>query len=560
MTFPTFVLNIFRFSNIKYRQPLSMARYRDTHMNDQKIYNVKRQDKRRSFSQNIKGACAVFGVFLMVFAALSASTAIVNAANLVPDASFENGTANWVSGDSLSSIDSTVARSGSKSLKLTNDASATNHNAGQYRIGGIQAGVEYAYTVWVRGNNVTGAGAGGKPLAVIRWRNNAGVRLLTERYLWAPYGTYNWSPLKINLQAPPGAAEVDISFRSWQNCLTGTTNWDDVILEPRDISYRGNSEGTYQAESASNNFGGTIESTETNYTGSGYVETTTDGAYLQWNNVSGGTTGGTRILSFRYAQEGNPKNWEIFVNSESQGIVQPLTTGRMNSWASSDWEVDLQPGNNTVRLRISQVTAGPLIDKLDVYQLSTVTPTAATPTITPNGGSFTGSQVVTLATTTPGATIFYTTDGSTPTTGSTSYTATGPFTLNASATVRAFAVATGHLDSAAASATFTGTSGGQPAYPNGLPWMVPGTIEAEDYDTGGQGIAYNDQTAGNKGLQYRTDDVDIWYSNNPPEGYYTGGNGTGEWLTYTVDVATTGQYQLDLRVATPRADGRCGWT
>ena len=37
------------------------------------------------------------------------------------------------------------------------------------------------------------------------------------------------------------------------------------------------------------------------------------------------------------------------------------------------------------------------------------------------------------------------------------------------------------------------------------------------------------------------------------EGYYTGANATGEWLEYTVDVATTGQYQLDLRVATPNS-------
>ena len=172
-------------------------------------------------------------------------------------------------------------------------------------------------------------------------------------------------------------------------------------------------------------------------------------------------------------------------------------------------------------------------------------------TITPNGGSFTDSVTVSLQTSTPGATIYYTTNGSTPSTASTAYT--GSFTLTANATVRAFAVATGYPDSAVASATFTVTAGssGQQPY-GGLPWSVPGRIEAEDYDTGGEGIAYNDRTVGNSGAQYRTDDVDIWYSSNL-EGYYTGANATGEWLEYTVDVATSGEYQLDFRVATPNS-------
>ena len=45
--------------------------------------------------------------------------------------------------------------------------------------------------------------------------------------------------------------------------------------------------------------------------------------------------------------------------------------------------------------------------------------------------------------------------------------------------------------------------------------------------------------------------MDIWYSD--AEGYYTGANATGEWLTYTVDVDTSGEYQLDFRVATPKS-------
>jgi hypothetical protein len=95
----------------------------------------------------------------------------------------------------------------------------------------------------------------------------------------------------------------------------------------------------------------------------------------------------------------------------------------------------------------------------------TVTPTVATPTISPNGGSFTSSVQVTLACATSGATIYYTTNGSDPTTGSTEYT--GPFTLNNSATVKAKAFKSGSNPSAIASANFTLTVATPTISPNG---------------------------------------------------------------------------------------------
>jgi uncharacterized repeat protein (TIGR01451 family) len=80
----------------------------------------------------------------------------------------------------------------------------------------------------------------------------------------------------------------------------------------------------------------------------------------------------------------------------------------------------------------------------------------------------------------------------------------------------------------------------------GTPWPVPGQIEAEDYDAGANGETYYDLTPGNAGHRYRADDVDIgkWGSV-----YYVGWTQAGEWLSYTVDVATTGWYTLEVRVA-----------
>ena len=80
-------------------------------------------------------------------------------------------------------------------------------------------------------------------------------------------------------------------------------------------------------------------------------------------------------------------------------------------------------------------------------------PAAAMPTISPNGGTTTGPVTVSLSSTTSSASIYFTTDGTAPGTASPLYT--GPFTLSASATVKAKAVGSGMTDSPVASATFT---------------------------------------------------------------------------------------------------------
>jgi hypothetical protein len=77
----------------------------------------------------------------------------------------------------------------------------------------------------------------------------------------------------------------------------------------------------------------------------------------------------------------------------------------------------------------------------------------ATPTFSPTGGTYNTAQSVTLSDTTPGAKIYYTTDGSTPTTASPLYSA--PIAVSATKTVKAIAAAAGYSSSSVASATYT---------------------------------------------------------------------------------------------------------
>lgn len=87
-----------------------------------------------------------------------------------------------------------------------------------------------------------------------------------------------------------------------------------------------------------------------------------------------------------------------------------------------------------------------------------------------------------------------------------------------------------------------------------VPSPLPGQIEAEDFDPGGEGVAYHDTDAGNNGDAYRSTDVDIEACSDTGAGYNVGWIENGEWLEYTVDV-TPGTYDILVRVASLSAGG-----
>jgi hypothetical protein len=76
---------------------------------------------------------------------------------------------------------------------------------------------------------------------------------------------------------------------------------------------------------------------------------------------------------------------------------------------------------------------------------------------------------------------------------------------------------------------------------------IPGTVQAENYDVGGEGVAYHDADAVNSGNIYRTDGVDI--AGDATSGYKLGWTTAAEWLEYTVDVANAGAYDWEANVS-----------
>lgn len=100
----------------------------------------------------------------------------------------------------------------------------------------------------------------------------------------------------------------------------------------------------------------------------------------------------------------------------------------------------------------------------------------------------------------------------------------------------------------------TGLLGSTPAKPDTVPQAaykgaiaIPGTLEAENYDVGGQTQSYFDADASNQGAVYRQDAVDVVTVTNG--GYAVGYTEAGEWLEYTVNVATAGSYDFQAMAA-----------
>ena len=87
--------------------------------------------------------------------------------------------------------------------------------------------------------------------------------------------------------------------------------------------------------------------------------------------------------------------------------------------------------------------------------------------------------------------------------------------------------------------------------------VVPGRVEAEQFDLGGQGLGYQETTPVNEGGKYRPGEaVDIAADAGASNGHVVGWTKAGEWMSYVLNVATAGTYRVRTRVAGVGAGGQ----
>jgi len=183
-----------------------------------------------------------------------------------------------------------------------------------------------------------------------------------------------------------------------------------------------------------------------------------------YTSYRGSNSDGVTVFQVADQHKGNVARSFFYMNlrynlpldkpTPNSGAINVDMLATLLEWHNDD-PVDANEIIRNNKVQDYQTNRNPFIDHPEwVSTIYGGTPvyTCVQPTISPAGGTFATAQIVTLASATDGATIHYTTNGTTPTIASTTYT--DPFTLYDDATVKAIATKVGFEDSAVTSANF----------------------------------------------------------------------------------------------------------
>lgn len=139
------------------------------------------------------------------------------------NAGFESGSAGWALGNGNYTVQSTVKRNGSNSLKYVRSSPAEYAFATQTQTSVIH-GNRYSAGCWIKTDSVT-AGTGGGATLCLEWYN--GTNYISGIYLPGFTGTNDWTYILAEGICPAGATSAKIGLYLRQNS-TGTAYFDDV--------------------------------------------------------------------------------------------------------------------------------------------------------------------------------------------------------------------------------------------------------------------------------------------------------------------------------------------
>ena len=218
----------------------------------------------------------------------------------------------------------------------------------------------------------------------------------------------------------------------------------------------------------------------------------------------------------------------VFTSSSSYQPFKDWYYKMLVEWAQNDPIDDVEIARNNAVHR-EQGNRNPFVDypgleeyiwgdkKNEPFDYDNYNSTVAvrTPTFSPDGGTFTSPQSVTISCATDGATIYYTIDGTTPTASSTPYTE--PITVSESLTLMAIAVKDNE-QSSVATASFVIKDEGDDPTPTGdnIYKKVTSTSDLESgkrylivYEEGGKALLRLDGKAGTGSVSITSDAIDL---------------------------------------------------
>jgi len=173
----------------------------------------------------------------------------------------------------------------------------------------------------------------------------------------------------------------------------------------------------------------------------------------------------------------------VTISDATSGAAIYYTTNGTTPTASSTLYSKAIPVSSTQTIEAIAIASGYSNSFVASAAYTVNLPAAPTPTFSPAAGTYSSAQSITISDGTTGASIYYTTDGSTPTTSSTLYASAIP--LSATTTINAIAVASGYSNSSVGSATYTFPTAAMPTFS-----PAPGTYYPS------QAVTLLDATAG----------------------------------------------------------------
>jgi len=306
------------------------------------------------------------------------------------------------------------------------DKVSYQHKVYEYQIPLVDIGIAANQSVLELAFAAYGSAA---PASAADHDNHGGVDGRDISVSWPP------SPLETKIYIVPASVDIDSSnvsdFKPKATLAPGVFSWTGTADITKDSEGEGNTlvGGNYKAFIDTGTFTYSVPFALV----SDVYEPTADpagGVMLSGSTIK--LSSATAEATIYYTTDGNTPT------SSSNSGTNVTITGTAGS---------------TVTLKAIAKAAGVTDPSMVMTQNYTIAEQATAPAANPSGGAVASGTAVALTTATGGASIYYTTDGSTPTSSSTLYTS--PISITSATTIKAIAVKTDMLDSAVMSESYT---------------------------------------------------------------------------------------------------------